>query len=147
MTDRVSKETRSRVMASVRSKNTKLEDRLVAILEGAEISGFVRYAHGLPGTPDIAFPKERVTVFLDSCFWHGCPKHLRRPSSNKPYWEEKIRKNIRRDRRQRVALRKLGWSVVRVWEHDLANAESISRRVSRMLKRWRMQEADRGDEP
>jgi DNA mismatch endonuclease, patch repair protein len=134
MADRVDKETRSRVMSSVRNKNTKLEDNLVAILEAAGISGFARYGQGLPGTPDITFWGKKIAVFLDSCFWHGCPKHLRRPSSNKPYWEAKIEKNIKRDRRQRTALRRSGWSVLRIWEHDLRNPLKIIKKVSRGLE-------------
>jgi DNA mismatch endonuclease, patch repair protein len=133
--DRVDKETRSQVMSTVRSKNTRLEEKLIAILENAEVTGFTRYANGLPGTPDVAFMDERVAVFLDSCFWHGCPKHLRRPSSNTEYWQSKIDKNIRRDRRQRAALRRSGWSAIRVWEHDLPNPPKVIRKVRRALKR------------
>lgn len=132
--DRVSKETRSKVMSTVRSKNTRLEERLISILNSAEMTGFIRYAKGLPGTPDIVFEQERVAIFLDSCFWHGCPKHLRRPSSNTDYWQIKIDKNIKRDRRQRTSLRRLGWSAIRVWEHDLGNPERVIRKVSRYLE-------------
>jgi DNA mismatch endonuclease (patch repair protein) len=134
MVDRVDKETRSRVMSTVRNKNTKLEESLVAILEEAGITGFVRYGQGLPGTPDITFRGEKIAVFLDSCFWHGCPEHLRRPSSNKPYWEAKIEKNRKRDLRQRAALRRFGWSVLRVWEHDLKNPVKIIKKISRRLE-------------
>lgn len=134
MADRVDKETRSRVMSSVKNKNTRLEQSLVTILENAGVTGFLRYAKGLPGTPDIAFMKRKTAVFLDSCFWHGCPKHLRRPSSNRSYWEAKIEKNIKRDRRQRAALRRLGWSVLRIWEHDLKNPLKIIKKISRGLE-------------
>jgi DNA mismatch endonuclease, patch repair protein len=133
--DRVNKETRSQVMSTVRSKNTRLEEKLIAILESAEVRGFTRYAVGLPGTPDVAFMEQRVAVFLDSCFWHGCPKHLRRPSSNTEYWQSKIDKNIRRDRRQRAALRRSGWSAIRVWEHDLPNPPKVIGKIRRALER------------
>lgn len=135
MTDRFNRATRSRIMSTVRNKNTRLENSLVSILEEAGITGFERYAKGLPGTPDIAFIQKKIAVFLDSCFWHGCPKHLRRPSSNKPYWEAKIEKNIKRDARQRTALRRLGWSVLRIWEHDLRNPSKIIKKISRGLER------------
>lgn len=134
MTDRLDKNTRSRVMASVRSKNTRLEEKLVAILNDDGLVDYARYAQGLPGTPDIAFEKQNVAVFLDSCFWHGCPKHLRRPSSNTVYWQAKIEKNIKRDRRQRAALRRLGWRAIRVWEHELGNPQGIIRKVRRALE-------------
>jgi DNA mismatch endonuclease (patch repair protein) len=96
--------------------------------------GLWNYAKGLPGTPDIAFMERKIAVFLDSCFWHGCPKHLRRPSSNQTYWEAKIKNNIKRDRRQRAALRRLGWSVLRIWEHDLKNPASIVKKIYRVLE-------------
>lgn len=127
------KETRSRVMATVRSKNTRLEETLARVLDGAGLSQYTRYARELPGTPDIAFAGQRVAVFLDSCFWHGCPKHLRRPSSNTAYWQAKIEKNIRRDRRQRAALRRLGWRAIRIWEHDLQNPQKVVEKVRRFL--------------
>jgi DNA mismatch endonuclease (patch repair protein) len=131
--DRIDKETRSRVMATVRSKNTRLEEKLTVILNTAGLTEYIRYAQGLPGTPDIAFEKQKVAVFLDSCFWHGCPKHLRRPSSNTEYWQAKIERNIKRDCRQRAALRRLGWSVMRVWEHDLKKPEKITKRIYQVL--------------
>lgn len=134
MPDRVDKDTRSRVMSAVRSKNTRLEQTLIEILNDAGIEGYERYAESLPGTPDVAFLDKKIAVFLDSCFWHGCPKHLRRPSSNKPYWESKIEKNIKRDKRQRSALRRLGWGVLRVWEHDLKKPLNIVRKVCRALE-------------
>lgn len=124
-------------MSTVRSKNTRLEEKMIAILEEAGLSGFTRYASGLPGTPDVAFNEQRVAVFLDSCFWHGCPKHLRRPSSNTEYWQSKIDRNIKRDRRQRAALRRLGWSAIRVWEHDLPDPSKVVRKVRRALEQDR----------
>lgn len=131
--DRVDKETRSRVMSSIRSKNTRLEQQLVDILAQGGLTNYARYAEGLPGTPDVAFIKNKVAVFLDSCFWHGCPRHLRRPNSNQSYWEAKIERNIKRDQRQRAALRRIGWSGLRVWEHDLKNPARIIAKIERGL--------------
>lgn len=120
-------------MSTVRSKNTRLEEKLVGILEKAELTNHTRYLQRLPGTPDIAFEEEKVALFLDSCFWHGCPQHLRRPSSNTEYWQSKIEKNIKRDRRQRAALRHLGWTAIRIWEHDLKNPQKVIKKVRRFL--------------
>lgn len=131
--DTVDKETRSRVMSAVRSKNTKLEQILIAALESAGLTGFERYVKSLPGTPDIVFEEQKVAVFFDSCFWHGCPKHLRKPSSNQAYWRPKIENNMRRDRRRRAALRRAGWSVLRVWEHDLKKLPPVIKRIRRVL--------------
>jgi DNA mismatch endonuclease, patch repair protein len=122
-------------MSKVRSKNTGLEENFIAMLGAANIKGFTRHADELPGKPDIVFTKARVAVFIDSCFWHGCPKHLRRPSSNTAYWQPKIDRNVKRDRRTRAALRRMGWSVVRVWEHDMKKPASAVRRVSRALEK------------
>ncbi len=122
-------------MAAVHSENTKLEQTLVAILEDDRITNFVCNEKSLPGKPDIAFNHVKVVIFLDSCFWHGCPKHLRRPSSNQAYWRPKIDNNVKRDLRNRAKLRRMGWSVLRVWEHDLKNPTSVVKKVRRALKR------------
>ena len=133
--DTVDKETRSRVMATVRSKQTKLEQTFVALLEQAGITEFTCYAQELPGTPDIVFREAKVAVFVNSCFWHGCPKHLRQPRSNEAYWQPKLEKNIKRDRKTRAALRRRGWSVLRVWEHDLNHPTHVVNKVLRALER------------
>lgn len=131
--DTVDKETRSRVMSAVRSKNTKLELRLFTALHDAGITGFMCHEQNLPGKPDIVFTEAKIVVFLDSCFWHGCPKHLRKPGSNETYWKAKIEGNIKRDFRNRAKLRRMGWSVLRVWEHDLKNPNAVIRKVQRAL--------------
>src|SRR5690349_13448290 len=117
--DKVSKKVRSEVMSTVRSKNTKLEQNLFDLLKNLGLSNFETHVEELLGKPDVVFVQERVIVFLDSCFWHGCPKHLRMPATNIEYWQNKIEKNKSRDRFQRRELKKQGWRVVRVWEHEL----------------------------
>jgi len=67
---------------------------------------------------DIVFRRSKVLVFVDGCFWHGCPRHATFPKTNKSYWLPKLAENKERDRRQSVRLRKSGWKVFRVWEHD-----------------------------
>lgn len=73
----------------------------------------------LPGKPDIVFTKSKTVVFLDSCFWHGCPAHLRRPKSNQEYWQQKIARNQRRDVIVNCFYEENGWTIIRFWEHDL----------------------------
>jgi DNA mismatch endonuclease (patch repair protein) len=68
---------------------------------------------------DFVFPQHRVCVFVDGCFWHACPIHFTPPKSNRDWWEEKIAATKERDRRQVEQLRRLGWNVLRVWEHEL----------------------------
>lgn len=73
-------------------------------------------------TIDIAFPRKRVAVFVDGCFWHGCPEHGTRPKSNADRWAEKLSANKDRDRRVDTHLRDRGWLVLRVWEHEAVEA-------------------------
>jgi len=68
---------------------------------------------------DFIFPSQRVAVFVDGCFWHGCPKHCKIPAGNRPFWKKKFAANKSRDRRVNRELRKLGWCVIRIWEHEL----------------------------
>jgi DNA mismatch endonuclease (patch repair protein) len=75
-------------------------------------------AGGRPIRPDVVFTARRVAVFLDGCFWHGCPIHGTMPATNASYWEDKIEANRRRDQRTTVALERDGWKVLRVWEHE-----------------------------
>jgi DNA mismatch endonuclease (patch repair protein) len=69
---------------------------------------------------DIIFRRDRVCVFVDGCYWHGCPKHFQSPKVNRAWWNEKIADNRKRDRRKTAALRKRGWTVIRIWEHEFA---------------------------
>jgi len=70
-----------------------------------------------PVRPDLVFPRARVAVFVDGCFWHACPIHGTQPKSNSTYWTPKLAENIERDRRNTKALEAAGWLVVRLWEH------------------------------
>jgi DNA mismatch endonuclease (patch repair protein) len=119
MSDWLTREQRSRNMASIRSKgNRTTEARFVRLLRSAHISGWRRHAN-LPGKPDFTFPKKLLAVFIDGCFWHGCPRCYRLPEDNRPYWRKKVRGNRERDRRNSSLLRRDGWRVLRLWEHSL----------------------------
>ncbi len=120
-------------MSAVHSRNTGPERRFLSILGKAGIKGFVRNPDGIVGNPDIAFKRERIAIFIDSTFWHGRPKHLRRPNSSKDYWQHKIDSNVKRDKRNRAARRRAGWSVLRVWEHELKAPDAVLRRTYRTL--------------
>jgi DNA mismatch endonuclease (patch repair protein) len=87
------------------------------------------------GKPDIVFPRKKVVIFLDSCFWHGCPLHLRRPSSNVEYWQAKIDRNKNRDTKVNETYAETNWRVIRFWEHELKqDFESCVDRVKRETK-------------
>lgn len=128
---------RSRQMSLVRGKHNKsTEQRYASFLRRARVTGWKRHA-ALPGRPDFCFPAERIAVFLDGCFWHGCPRCARPiPRANTSFWRAKIATNMRRDRRTRRLLRAQGWRVFRIWEHALPRELSVSSRVvSAVVKR------------
>jgi DNA mismatch endonuclease, patch repair protein len=126
---------RSEVMGRIRSSgNVKTELRLVAIMRQHRISGW-RRNQPLIGKPDFVFRPERLAVFVDGCFWHGCPKCYRAPSSNQAYWTPKIAGNITRDKRVAARLRREGWQVIRIREHQLQRPEGVARRLLRALGR------------
>lgn len=109
--------TKSQQMALVRSKHTAPELALRKALWARGLR--YRLHHKLPGSPDISFIGQRVAVFVDGCFWHGCPDHYSRPRTNCEYWDAKLRRNIARDAEAQRKLHDLGWCAVRIWEHDL----------------------------
>jgi DNA mismatch endonuclease (patch repair protein) len=110
------------MMAAVRGKNTKPE-RAVRVALFAAGYRYRIHRRDLPGAPDIVLPRYRVVVFVHGCFWHGhdCPRG-RRPASNTEFWNAKLSRNQTRDHSQRAALEALGWTVVIVWECDIASA-------------------------
>jgi DNA mismatch endonuclease (patch repair protein) len=132
--DTFSRRERSWIMSRVLGRgNASTEQVLVALLREAGLAVWRRHSP-LLGNPDFVFPSSRVVVFVDGCFWHSCPQHLRLPAANRAYWVRKIDLNRRRDRRTTRALRELGWRVVRVWEHALRNVGGKGRVVVRIRR-------------
>ena len=134
--DKVDPATRSRMMASVRSKHTAPE---LAVRRLAHRLGYRFRLHrrGLPGTPDMVFPKYRVAVQVHGCFWHGhegC-RHAARPGSNAEFWNEKIERNRARDARDTAALEATGWTVLTVWGCEVRNAAELAERLSTAMPR------------
>ena len=82
---------------------------------------------------DVVFPTERVAVFIDGCFWHRCPEHATMPTRNYEYWLAKFRRNMDRDASNNTNLQKLGWHVLRVWEHEVKNPELAEAAVERVV--------------
>jgi DNA mismatch endonuclease (patch repair protein) len=81
---------------------------------------------GLRVRPDVVFQRPRIAVFVDGCFWHSCPEHGTRPARNTSYWLPKLSANVARDRRVNEALTAAGWTVVRIWEHEEADAAAAT---------------------
>jgi len=104
-------------MGRVKNKNTSIE----LLLRKALWSSGLRYRlkSKLIGKPDIVFNLAKVAIFVDGCFWHGCPEHGQLPQTNESFWESKIRANVDRDRVVSKALTGQGWIVIRFWEHDI----------------------------
>ncbi len=119
MPDPFSKAERSEIMRRVKGRNTSPEIQMRAALRAVGLSGYRLHRLDLKGSPDIVFSKVKVAVFVDGCFWHGCPKCYRRPNSRRSYWDAKLRRNRERDRRNRMALRADGWCTARIWEHEV----------------------------
>lgn len=117
MPDTVSKNKRSEIMSRVRSKNTKPELRVRSALHRRGLRFRLNYK--LPGKPDIVFVRAKVAVFIDSCFWHGCSQHMRKPKSNLGYWNAKIKRNVERDAEVNAEYEHSDWKQMRFWEHEL----------------------------
>ena len=132
--DTVSTSTRSRIMRAVRSRGNKSTERkLRASMVGAGTKGWVMHEKTLPGKPDFVFMDKQVAVFVDGCFWHGCPICYRRPSSSQEYWDNKLSKNSNRDKRNTASLEEMGWRVLRIWEHELHDLRVVRSRIDSAL--------------
>jgi DNA mismatch endonuclease (patch repair protein) len=144
---------RSALMRRVKSTgNRSTEYPFMAALRRVRVKGWRRHlrirlpaTHGSRGSvrPDFVFREARLAIFLDGCFWHRCPRHFREPSRNRVWWCTKIDGNVRRDRRNRTALRAIGWSVFRIWEHELrANPDKCAQAVLVRLKSLKHERSD-----
>jgi DNA mismatch endonuclease, patch repair protein len=135
MADIWTKKKRSAVMSLVRSQGNKdTELVLVRLFRQNKITGWRRHIP-LLGKPDFIFKNHRLAIFVDGCFWHGCPKHGRQPKSNRTFWRQKLSRNKRRDQIVNQALKRASWRVLRIWEHELIqkNEMQVIRRIRRIL--------------
>lgn len=110
---------RSRMMAN-RRRDTAVELRLRSLLHGMGLRYVVdsRPVKNLPRRADVVFRRAKVAIFVDGCFWHGCPRHGTWPKANKAFWHAKILRNRLRDSDTNMQLQALGWQVIRIWEHE-----------------------------
>lgn len=131
MTDVLTPEQRSYNMSRIRAKDTKPELTLRRLLRERGIRNY-RIRSDLPGRPDIVFPREKVAVFVDGCFWHMCPICYTEPATRKEFWTKKIEGNVQRDGKVNAELRAAGWTVLRIWEHDVRKdpEKTVSRIIS-----------------
>ena len=140
---------RSDVMSRIRGRaNASTELAMLSAMRTAKVKGWRRHvlmrplvhredlsfvSAGKRGRislrPDFVFHAERLVVYVDGCFWHGCPIHATKPAQNAAFWETKLSKNVTRDSVQTRALEATGWTVLRVWEHELAAPKQVVRKL------------------
>lgn len=134
--DTLNEERRSWNMSRIRSRNTKPEVLVRSLLHRMGYR-FRLHVSSLPGTPDLVLPRYKTVIFVHGCFWHrhsGC-KYSYVPKSRIEFWKRKFEKNIEADRRAVEELKELGWSVFVIWECELADTESLTKRISALLPR------------
>jgi DNA mismatch endonuclease (patch repair protein) len=114
--------------------NVATELRLIRIFRENDIKGWRRHV-AIFGNPDFVFPKLRLAIFVDGCFWHGCPFHGSLPETNREFWRIKLEKNKERDRIVNRSLRANGWRILRFWQHELRQQRRMSRRLKTIRER------------
>ncbi len=125
---------RSRIMSLIRSVgNRETEGAFVLLLRREGIAGWRRKV-ALHGKPDFVFPRKRVAVFVDGCFWHHCPHHGKIPKTHRAYWREKIVRNMERAKEVNRELRRQKWGVVRIWGCELGSTQRLNRKLKRLHK-------------
>ncbi|MBU9437285.1 very short patch repair endonuclease [Burkholderia multivorans] len=126
--------TRRLLMSRVRQHGTAPELLLRKALRDAGLHYRLKLSRPLPGRPDIIFAAHKLVVFVDGCFWHGCPIHGSKPKNNREFWETKLRRNQERDRAVDAALQANGWTVMRVWEHQTKRPAELCAVVNTILR-------------
>lgn len=135
MTDIVSGQRRSEMMAGIKGRDTAPEHAVRRVAHRMGLR-FRLHRKDLPGRPDLVFPRHRLAVFVHGCFWHrheGC-RYAYTPKSRVAFWTRKFAENVARDRRNEDALRGLGWRVLTVWECEARDAEAVGMRLARCVR-------------
>ena len=129
---------RSDVMRAVKNRGAKCTEWVLrSAVTRAGVRGWKMHVVSLPGTPDFFFAGQHVAVFVDGCFWHGCPQCYRRPASKRSYWDAKKKRNQTRDKSVTAKLRRAGWSVLRLWEHSLTDKTATIAEIVQARQRRR----------
>jgi len=125
------------MMARIRGRDTQIEITIRRALWKAG-HRYRLHLQDVPGRPDIAFKSYRLAVFIDGCFWHGCPLHSTVPKNNRTFWVQKLESNKKRDLQVEMILKKTGWKILRFWEHEIEkSAEKVVKRIGSVLIRLR----------
>ena len=136
MADVLTREMRSRLMSRIRGSDTKPELIIRSMIRRMKL-GYRQNYSGLPGKPDIVLIALKRAIFVHGCFWHRHGDCLRAslPASNRPFWRKKFSRNVKRDRENVLALRRLGWRVLIAWECETRHPDRLNRRIARFLNR------------
>ena len=139
MADNLTKEQRHKNMTNIRSTNTRIEKDVTKALWNLGYR-FRKNAKTLPGKPDIAIQKYKIVIFLDSCFWHKCPEHFKKPKSNLEYWEPKIKRNIERDAEINQYYKDNNWHILRIWEHEIkkTNFQNTIEKIKNFIETYKL---------
>ena len=133
MPDKFSKEVRSRIMSSIRAKDTKPEMIIRKIL-WAKGKRYRLHDRSVFGTPDICSKSGKVAVFIDGCFWHGCARCYQQPKTNAKFWKKKILDNKSRRKLVITRLREEGWKTMEIWEHEIKSRPHVAaNKISKIL--------------
>ncbi|MHA1400843.1 MAG: very short patch repair endonuclease [Candidatus Heimdallarchaeaceae archaeon] len=133
MTDIFTEEQRRKLMSKIKTKDTGIEKALRSALWIRGHRFRVQYA--IEGKPDIVFPKHKIAIFCDGCFWHGCPICKKMPDTNKEFWLKKFETNKKRDKKVNEKLKKQGWTVLRFWGHEIkSNLDEVVLKIEAIIK-------------
>ncbi len=133
--DVFTKEKRSWIMSKIKGKDTKPERLVRSLLHGMGYR-FRLHHRDLPGNPDIVLPKHRKVIFVHGCFWHGhedCSRS-KRPSSNRRFWNDKLNKNIQRDKNNILALSDMGWTPLIIWTCEIKDIKPLKKKLQKFLE-------------
>jgi len=145
MADNLTPEDRRKTMQAVKSKKTKLERTLFAMLAGMRLTGWRQNVTDITGKPDVVFSREKIAIFVDGCFWHGCPLCQRKmPQTNQQYWKTKISRNIEIAKSHAIQLYSNGWKIIRIWEHDM-NSKASRQKINIKIRQALLQENYNGE--
>lgn len=122
-------------MSRNRAEDTGPEVALRRALWAAGLRNYRLHPRGVPGRPDISFPRTKLALFIHGCFWHGCPEHGHKPKANSAFWAEKFARNQARDARKVTELETADWHVLTIWEHEVEqDVSAVVRRIQRALR-------------
>lgn len=134
--DKVSKRKRSEIMSRIKDRDSKIEKLFRKELWKAGFR-YRKNSNKYFGKPDVVLAMRKTVIFVDSCFWHGCKDHCRMPSTKKSYWIKKIARNSKRDKQVNIHYKKIGWKVIRVWEHEIfSNPQKTVSKAKMILLKW-----------